>query len=114
MVAAETTSVDRRGKAMKVELVYFEDCPSWRAAAQRLAALANELGMTVEYRVISSEEEVRGSGFRGSPTILVDGRDPFVRGDEPEGLSCRLFETPDGLQGVPTDAQLHAVLAPAR
>jgi len=50
-------------------------------------------------------------GFRGSPTILVDGRDPFATGIEPIGMSCRVFRTEQGAQGAPTEAQLRKVLA---
>jgi hypothetical protein len=49
-------------------------------------------------------------GFRGSPTILIDGRDPFATGAEPIGMSCRVFRTEDGAQGAPTEAQLREVL----
>ena len=48
--------------------------------------------------------------FRGSPTVLVDGRDPFADESAPAGLSCRVFATPEGLRGAPTVGQLLAVL----
>jgi len=47
---------------------------------------------------------------RGSPTILIDGRDPFATGAEPIGMSCRVFRTEDGPQGPPTEAQPRLVL----
>jgi hypothetical protein len=50
-------------------------------------------------------------GFRGSPTVLVDGRDPFADRQAPVGLSCRVYSTPEGLAGAPTVAQLIEVLA---
>jgi hypothetical protein len=40
-------------------------------------------------RVETHEEAVR-LGFRGSPTILVDGRDPFADGRGDLGLACRV------------------------
>lgn len=55
-------------------------------------------------------EAAQRVGFRGSPTILVDGRDPFASGDEPVGLSCRVYATPDGPAGAPTTDQLREVL----
>jgi hypothetical protein len=50
-------------------------------------------------------------GFRGSPTVLVDGRDPFLDRDSPVGrLACRVDRTEDGLAGAPTVDQLVAAL----
>lgn len=95
---------------MTVTVLYFEGCPNWRTADTRLRALANELGFTVDRRVVDTPEEAQRVGFRGSPTILVEGRDPFASGDEPVGLSCRVYDTPDGPAGAPTVAQFRDVL----
>ena len=95
---------------MTVELLYFESCPNWRVADARLATIAAERGLAVRHRQISTPEEAEVAGFLGSPTILVDGRDPFATGDEPSGLSCRIYQTPDGPAGSPTLAQLRSVL----
>ena len=92
---------------MDVTLLYFDGCPNWRIAEERLSALADELDLTVTRRQVTSPEE---AGFRGSPTILVDGRNAFAEGHEPIGLSCRMYQTPDGPAGVPTLDQLRAVL----
>lgn len=95
---------------MKVTLLYLEGCPNWKVADERLSALAHELGWQVERRRIETSEQAVESGFRGSPTILVDGRDPFDDCDEPMGLSCRIYETPDGPAGAPTRQQLRSQL----
>jgi hypothetical protein len=50
-------------------------------------------------------------GFRGSPTILIDGRDPFAMGGEPVGMTCRVYRTDSGAQGAPTEAQLLKLLS---
>lgn len=95
---------------MNVTLLYFEGCPNWTVADARLAALSDELGLTVERRLVQTPEEAEAAGFRGSPTILVEGRDPFATGDEPAGLACRIYQTPEGPQGAPTAEQLRAAL----
>jgi hypothetical protein len=47
----------------------------------------------------------------GSPTLLIDGVDPFAAPGEPASLSCRLYRLPDGsLDGVPSLDQLRAAL----
>jgi hypothetical protein len=94
-----------------VTLLYFDGCPSWQAADERLRALADELGFEVAYREVDTPEVAEEVGFRGSPTVLVDGRDPFADGDEPVGLSCRIYQTPNGPAGAPTTAQLRDALA---
>jgi len=66
--------------------------------------------VTLEYQRIDSPETAERIGFHGSPTILVDGRDPFASGAEPVGMTCRVFRTEEGAQGAPTEAQLHSLL----
>ena len=95
---------------MKLELLYFDDCPNWKTAAERLDDIATHLGLTVVRRLVTTAEEAEAARFRGSPTILVDGEDPFASGDEPFGLACRAYQTPDGPAGSPTTDQLEAVL----
>lgn len=94
-----------------VTLLYFDDCPSWQTADQRLRELADELGFAITREKVESPEAAEARQFRGSPTILVEGRDVFATGDEPVGLSCRIYQTPDGPAGSPTTDQLREVLA---
>ena len=95
---------------VEVTLLYFDGCPSWRTTDQRLRVLAEELGFELTHRRVDTPEDAQALSFRGSPTVLVDGRDPFARGDEPVGLSCRIYQTPDGPAGSPTLAQLRDAL----
>lgn len=95
---------------MHVELLYFEGCPHWTIAEERLRAVAGARGLRVERRLVTTPEEAERARFRGSPTILVDGRDPFARDDEGFGLSCRVFQTPSGPAGSPTIEQLEEAL----
>jgi hypothetical protein len=95
---------------MRVTLVYFDGCPSWELAHGRLVVLEEELGFELTLRRVETTDEAEQLGFRGSPTILRDGRDAFPEDTEPVGLSCRLYETPDGPAGAPTLAQLRAAL----
>lgn len=95
---------------MRIELLYFDDCPHWRTADERVRAVAEARGLDVTRRLVTTPAEAEAARFRGSPTILVDGRDPFASGDEAFGLSCRLYQTPEGPAGSPTAAQLEAVL----
>jgi hypothetical protein len=95
---------------MKIELLYFDDCPNWQVADARLRGVADLHGLTVEHRLMTTPEEAEAAGFRGSPTILLDGRDPFAQGDEPFGLACRVYQTPEGSAGSPTLEQIEAAV----
>lgn len=90
---------------------YFDGCPNWTVAAERLAVIAAErAGITVVHRPVETPEDAETVGFRGSPSILVDGKDLFPDPSAGVGLACRLYVTPDGLAGAPTLDQLRAAI----
>ena len=61
--------------------------------------------VTVTERQVDSDADAKRWGMRGSPTILIDGDDPFgTEADEPS-MSCRLYAG-----GAPTVADLAAAL----
>ncbi len=92
-------------------LLYFDGCPNWLEADSRLRALAAEHPeMVVERRLVETVEDAEATRFRGSPSIIVDGVDPFADADAPVGLSCRMYQTPDGAAGSPTLDQLREVI----
>lgn len=95
----------------QVELLYFDDCPNWREVDAALRRLAGDVEFEMTRRLVDTPEQAEALGFRGSPSILVDGVDPFASGDEPVGLSCRIYQTPTGPAGSPTLEQLQDVLA---
>jgi len=97
---------------MDIALLYFDDCPNWKIADERLAAIAAERpDLTVPRHLVETLEEAERVGFHGSPSILVDGVDVFAEPDAGVGLSCRVYRTPDGPAGAPTVEQLRAALA---
>jgi hypothetical protein len=98
---------------MKLQLLYFDGCPNWHVADDRLQEALKELGrgVEVEHVLVSTPEEAQTRSFHGSPSVLVDGEDPFAEPGADIGLSCRLYRTPAGLAGAPTVAQLVEVLA---
>ena len=99
---------------MRVELFYFDGCPNWTVAEDRLTEALLAVGrddITLERRKVETPAAARAAGFTGSPTIRIDGRDPFAPGNEPVGMSCRVYPTPDGLSGTPTLDQFIEVLS---
>jgi Alkylmercury lyase len=97
---------------MKVELLYFDGCPSYEALLPRLRSLLAEAGVPddVELRRVETEEEAVAERFLGSPTLRVDGVDvePGAGTRDDFGLKCRLFFGPAGLVGVPDEAWIRA------
>lgn len=96
---------------MTVTLLYFDGCPHWKTAEVHLRAALARAGrhLDIEHVLVETAEDAERLGFPGSPTILVDGRDPFDEGAAP-ALACRVFATPTGLAGAPTVEQLVDVL----
>ncbi|WP_430335245.1 alkylmercury lyase [Rhodococcus sp. ACT016] len=98
---------------MKVEILYFEACPNWMEAADRVRAAAIAAGraaVEIEYRRIETDEEAAASPFAGSPTLLIDGADAFADAVPVTELACRVYRTEAGLAGLPSVEQLTEVL----
>ena len=89
---------------------YFPECPHWSLAEERLSEVAARFGLPIEHQLVTTEKDAERFSFRGSPTILIDGVDPFAEGDQAIGLSCRIYRTPDGYAGSPTSEQIAAAL----
>ena len=83
---------------MRIELLWFSGCPNWQKTDARLrqAVLLAGVDGDVVLIEVTTPEDAERFRFRGSPTVLVDGRDPFAEVSDPVGLSCRVFRTPDG------------------
>ena len=95
---------------VEITLRYFVDCPNWQVVESHL----NQIGVTVRHQRIESFEVASEYGFRGSPTVLVNGVDPFYDPDAQVGLVCRVYVTPQGLAGSPSIDQIEEVIASAR
>lgn len=94
---------------MEITLQYFEDCPNWKIADERLTILAGERpDITVTRQIIDAVEEAERAKFHGSPSILINGVDVFANASAPVGLACRRYLTGDGPAGSPTLEQLRA------
>ena len=97
---------------MEITLQHFNDCPNWLDTMERIERVVETTGIDADVRVqlVNTPEAAQAHNFRGSPTILVDGKDPFANPDAPVGLSCRVYLTPDGMAGSPTVDQITDVL----
>lgn len=93
-------------------LLFVETCPGFPLLAERLrSALAQSWtdGLLVRPLAIR-EAEPPVAGFAGSPTLLINGVDPFPAAAPTTELGCRYYLTEAGLQAAPSVAQLVTAL----
>jgi hypothetical protein len=99
----------------RIELLYWEGCPSYPDALAELRAALTELGRAdapVAMTRVETEADAERLGFVGSPSIRVDGQEavPAPPG-EPAGLTCRVYRLADGRYSpTPDPAELRAGL----
>jgi hypothetical protein len=103
--------------APRVELLWWSGCPSWEEAVELVRGEMAAAGLDperLEVREVHTDGEAEREGFVGSPTIRVDGRDVQEPGDEPVGLTCRVYRLRDGrISALPDPADLRDSLRPA-
>lgn len=94
---------------MKLEVLHVPDCPNLAPLMERLARVTD---LPVATREIASDADATRYGMSGSPTLLVNGRDPFGEAGNCGGnLSCRLYRDESGrITPVPSAGQLGAAL----
>jgi hypothetical protein len=98
----------------RVELYWWEGCPSTAEAVALLESVLADRGLDVEvelHEVLTDDDAVR-LDFPGSPTIRVDGVDIDPRGAQSRpALNCRIYHLPDGrVSPVPSREQLENAL----
>jgi hypothetical protein len=93
---------------MKIELLYFDDCPSWQNALEILYGSLNQLGISQEVSLIpvETQDEAVKNEFTGSPMIRVNGADLFPTGQTNYALGCRVYQTPEGFKGWPNEKMI--------
>ena len=99
---------------MKIELLYWDGCPSHPEALALLLQVLDEHGLDVdvELREVRTDEEALELRFPGSPTIRIDGRDVDAAGaDSRPALTCRIYYLADGrVSPIPSHEQLEEAL----
>ena len=100
---------------MELTVLTVAGCPHAALLADRLAAaLAGRPAPPVTWRVIGDPGEASRAGLHGSPTVLVDGSDPFAAPGQAASMSCRLYDNGSGrLEGAPSVGQLRRALGRA-
>ena len=98
---------------MRLQVVHVPDCPGAAELTARLGRLLPGPGQPpVEQQVVRDLDQATALRMTGSPTLLIDGIDPFGPAGQPPSLSCRLYRDENGsLSGSPSLAQLRGALA---
>jgi hypothetical protein len=84
---------------MKIEFLYFADCPSHEDALARVRQVLIEERVAADIAIIQVEthEQAQIHRFTGSPTIRFNGRDiDPPPADAQYSLACRAYHLRDG------------------
>ncbi|MGV9386445.1 hypothetical protein ACWDRB_62330 [Nonomuraea sp. NPDC003707] len=118
-----------RDRVLELTVVTVPDCPNAPVLEERLARVLAELQavlragsvvraagvrVSISRQVVTDAEQAARWQMRGSPTLLIEGTDPFAAPSTPAGLACRMYRDERGrAQGAPSVAALQQVLGPA-
>lgn len=102
---------------MKIDFLYFEDCPSHEQALERLQKVLKEEDVEAEVEVteVTTEEQALDVEFLGSPTIRIEDRDIDPVLEHPNyALSCRTYHLEDGrISPLPSEAMIRRAVSSA-
>ena len=91
---------------MKIEVLYFDGCPNYKPALERVRQVLAEEGLSAEVVEVNVSEPSMAQkvGFLGSPSIRVNGLDvePEVRGARAFGFMCRTYAVNGRSEGLPS------------
>ncbi len=98
---------------MRMELLYFDDCPSYQDARATLEQILAEESITAQIEMIPvvDNDDAQAKQFFGSPTLCMNGADLFP--EQTSGIfamQCRVYRTPQGFKGVPSKEMLRDAL----
>lgn len=102
---------------MRIDFLYFEDCPSHGQALDRLQKVLREEGVEADIDVteVTTEEQALDVEFLGSPTIRIEDRDIDPVLNHPNyALSCRTYHLEDGrISPLPSEAMIRRAVESA-
>ncbi|MFD3959254.1 MULTISPECIES: alkylmercury lyase family protein [Streptomyces] len=84
---------------MRITVLTVPDCPNAPVVRERITAALGGRDARVELIEVREEAEAARWQMTGSPTVLVDGVDPFAVAGAPASVSCRLYRDEEGRPG---------------
>lgn len=104
-------------KIMKIELLYFDGCPTYKQMLETVQAVLREESIDAEVSMIfvKTKEQAKELKFLGSPTLKINGLDvdENARSSTDYGMKCRIYLTPKGIFGVPAKETIRKALKEA-
>ncbi|MGP0565491.1 MULTISPECIES: DF family (seleno)protein [unclassified Nitrospina] len=103
---------------MKIELLYFADCPNHEPALAMLQQVVAEEGVQADIQSIdiTSQKMAQTMRFLGSPSIRINGKD--VEGnsmaDASYGRKCRIYLDSGKPSGLPSRETLKKAVVEAK
>jgi len=105
------------GVSLRVEVLWWQGCPSWEQAIELVRAEMAGAGLdpaTLRVTEVQTDDDAGREGFVGSPTVRVGGVDIQPTEDEPTGLTCRIYRRRDGrVSPLPDPQDIRDALAAA-
>lgn len=100
------------GVRIQVLIQYVEGCPHYSEMFEMVASILDtgKSSGVLKTALVSSVDQAEELGFVGSPTLLIDGVDPFADQPSRVGLACRIYGSGKNRSGVPPKAEMEAVL----
>jgi hypothetical protein len=96
---------------MLLTVLSVPECPNVDVLLGRLREVLAGHAADLDVIVVDDDERARAWGMAGSPTLLVDGVDPFAVAGGEASVSCRLYRGADcTVGGAPPVADLRAAL----
>jgi hypothetical protein len=97
---------------MQLTVLAVPNCPNALVLDDRLAAvLEGRADVSVAHELISDADQAARWGMHGSPTLLIDGADPFAEPGQTPSMSCRLYRDEAGQPtGAPSAGQLRQAI----
>jgi hypothetical protein len=101
-----------------VEVLYRERCPFVALAIERVRAVIGRLSLDIDIEIRLVRVDTMGDavtrGFRGSPSVRVDGVDVESRASlRPLGTHARGYIVDDVIERAPPESWIFAALARA-
>jgi hypothetical protein len=93
---------------MVIDLLYFDECPSWKQGLKNLQSVLASEKINAEIKLIEvvNDQDATKGKFLGSPSFRMNGQDAWPEERQAYYLGCRIYATGEGLRGFPTVSML--------
>lgn len=96
---------------MLITVLTIPGCPNASVVQRRITSALGGRGAEVELVEVHDQAQAIERGMTGSPTILLDGCDPFDQVTAAPNMSCRLFRNANGtVAGAPSETALREAI----